>query len=54
MLAITVAWDNALSWTWDEAIDSLEATMQQVHKVFNRFCLAYIIALREVYYYAIN
>ncbi|XVE56990.1 hypothetical protein DITRI_Ditri04bG0055700 [Diplodiscus trichospermus] len=30
MLAITVAWDDALSWTWDEAIDSLEETMQQV------------------------
>ncbi|XWS60599.1 hypothetical protein CRYUN_Cryun07bG0049500 [Craigia yunnanensis] len=33
MLAITVAWDNALSWTWDEAIDSLEATMQQVASI---------------------
>ncbi|MFQ6637587.1 hypothetical protein Gotur_012758 [Gossypium turneri] len=30
MLAITIAWDNALSWTWDEAIHSLETTMQQV------------------------
>ncbi|XVF09133.1 hypothetical protein REPUB_Repub07fG0065000 [Reevesia pubescens] len=33
MLAITVAWDNALSWTWYEAIDSLEATMQQVASI---------------------
>ncbi|XVF50172.1 hypothetical protein PTKIN_Ptkin04bG0074300 [Pterospermum kingtungense] len=33
MLAITVAWDNALSWTLDEAIDSLEATMQQIASV---------------------
>ncbi|KAK8537566.1 hypothetical protein V6N12_043723 [Hibiscus sabdariffa] len=30
MLAITIAWDDDLSWTWDEAIDSLEATMQQI------------------------
>ncbi|XP_021285532.1 isochorismate synthase 2, chloroplastic-like [Herrania umbratica] len=33
ILAVTVAWDNALSWTWDEAIDSLEATMHQVASI---------------------
>ncbi|MBA0756166.1 hypothetical protein Gogos_021615, partial [Gossypium gossypioides] len=33
MLAITIAWDNALSWTWDEAIHSLETTMQQIASV---------------------
>ncbi|KAK6249930.1 hypothetical protein SCA6_003935 [Theobroma cacao] len=33
ILAVTVAWDNALSWTWDEAIDSLEATTHQVASV---------------------
>ncbi|XP_060670574.1 isochorismate synthase 2, chloroplastic isoform X2 [Ziziphus jujuba] len=30
MLATTVAWDNALSWTWDKAINDLQATMDQV------------------------
>ncbi|KAA3463179.1 isochorismate synthase 2, chloroplastic-like isoform X2 [Gossypium australe] len=33
MLAITIAWDNAFSWTWDEAIHSLETTMQQIASV---------------------
>ncbi|OMP08998.1 Isochorismate synthase [Corchorus olitorius] len=33
MLATTVAWDNALSWTWDEAIASLETTMHQVASI---------------------
>ncbi|KAJ4712162.1 Isochorismate synthase, chloroplastic [Melia azedarach] len=27
MLAVSVAWDNALSWTWGKAIYSLESTM---------------------------
>ncbi|XP_056175129.1 isochorismate synthase 1, chloroplastic-like isoform X2 [Syzygium oleosum] len=30
MLAATIAWDNALSWTWEKAISSLEATINQV------------------------
>jgi menaquinone-specific isochorismate synthase len=30
MLATTVAWDNSLSWTWEMAIDELQATMSQV------------------------
>ncbi|XP_048137455.1 isochorismate synthase 1, chloroplastic isoform X2 [Rhodamnia argentea] len=30
MLAATIAWDNALSWTWEKAINSLEATINQV------------------------
>ncbi|XP_044485571.1 isochorismate synthase 2, chloroplastic isoform X2 [Mangifera indica] len=30
MLAVTVAWDDALSWTWEKAIQTLESTMRQV------------------------
>ncbi|KAI6683002.1 hypothetical protein NL676_028915 [Syzygium grande] len=30
VLAATVAWDNALSWTWEKAINSLETTINQV------------------------
>lgn len=30
VLAATVAWDNALSWTWGNAINDLQATMDQV------------------------
>ncbi|KAK9278946.1 hypothetical protein L1049_028528 [Liquidambar formosana] len=33
MLAITVAWDDALSWTWGRAIDKLQATMGQVSSI---------------------
>ncbi|KAJ9140422.1 hypothetical protein P3X46_031072 [Hevea brasiliensis] len=30
ILAVTIAWDNALSWTWEQAIDALQLTMNQV------------------------
>ncbi|KAG8638877.1 isochorismate synthase 2, chloroplastic isoform X2 [Manihot esculenta] len=30
MLAATIAWDDALSWTWGQAIDALQLTMSQV------------------------
>ncbi|XP_057952068.1 isochorismate synthase 2, chloroplastic-like isoform X2 [Malania oleifera] len=30
ILASTVAWDNAFSWTWGMAIDALQATLHQV------------------------
>ncbi|GAB4860714.1 hypothetical protein Ancab_035877 [Ancistrocladus abbreviatus] len=30
VLASYVAWDDALSWTWRKAIDSLQATLEQV------------------------
>uniref|UniRef100_A0A2N9GVI1 Chorismate-utilising enzyme C-terminal domain-containing protein n=1 Tax=Fagus sylvatica TaxID=28930 RepID=A0A2N9GVI1_FAGSY len=33
MLATTVAWDNSLSWTWEMAIDELQATMSQVSAI---------------------
>uniref|UniRef100_A0A0A0LS91 isochorismate synthase n=1 Tax=Cucumis sativus TaxID=3659 RepID=A0A0A0LS91_CUCSA len=30
MLAATVAWDHACSWTWENAIESLQSTIEQV------------------------
>lgn len=33
MLAATVAWDNALSWTWENAINALQSTLQQVSSI---------------------
>lgn len=35
MLAATIAWDNALSWTWEKAINSLEAMINQVYLHLN-------------------
>lgn len=31
MQAVTVAWDNELSWTLENAIEALQETMLQVH-----------------------
>lgn len=33
MLAATVAWDNAISWTWDQAITALQLTMREISSV---------------------
>lgn len=30
MLATTIAWDNALLWTWEKAVGGLQATIHQV------------------------
>lgn len=30
MLTITIAWDNALSWSWETAINELQATVCKV------------------------
>ncbi|XP_022134886.1 isochorismate synthase 2, chloroplastic isoform X2 [Momordica charantia] len=30
MLAATVAWDHACSWTWENAVESLQSTIRQV------------------------
>ncbi|TYJ98615.1 isochorismate synthase 2 [Cucumis melo var. makuwa] len=30
MLAATVAWDHACSWTWENAVESLQSTIEQV------------------------
>lgn len=32
MLAATVAWDNGLSWTLENAIEALQETMLQVNR----------------------
>lgn len=34
MLAATIAWDNALSSTWGNAINDLQATICQVQIIF--------------------
>lgn len=33
MLAATVAWDHACSWTWENAVESLQSTIEQVYYV---------------------
>jgi menaquinone-specific isochorismate synthase len=30
MLTITIAWDNALSWSWENAISALQETLCKV------------------------
>lgn len=43
MLAATLAWDHACSWTWENAIESLQSTIEQVYYVtlIGYFCLLY-------------
>ncbi|URE28041.1 chorismate binding enzyme [Musa troglodytarum] len=36
MLALTIAWDNNLLWTWQKAMDELKATLQQISSCFGR------------------
>ncbi|XP_015581936.1 isochorismate synthase 2, chloroplastic isoform X1 [Ricinus communis] len=38
MLAATIAWDNALSWTWEQAIDALQLTMSQISSTAVKLC----------------
>ncbi|KAB1216667.1 Isochorismate synthase, chloroplastic [Morella rubra] len=33
MLATTIAWDKSLSWTWEMAIDALQATLCQISSI---------------------
>lgn len=37
MLTTTIAWDEALSWSWTNAINALEETLCKVSE--NRLCL---------------
>ena len=37
MLTTTIAWDNALSWSWENAINALQETLSKV--IVNRLCL---------------
>ncbi|XP_020087620.1 isochorismate synthase 2, chloroplastic-like isoform X2 [Ananas comosus] len=34
ILAMTIAWDDSLLWTWQEAMDELQATMLQISPLF--------------------
>ncbi|XP_031404818.1 isochorismate synthase 1, chloroplastic isoform X2 [Punica granatum] len=36
VLATTIAWDASLSWTWENAIDSLEAVMRKVSSLVGK------------------
>nr|AHA82396.1 chloroplast isochorismate synthase [Senna obtusifolia] len=37
MLAATIAWDNALSWPWENAINALQATLRKVSSFIVKF-----------------
>lgn len=37
MLTITIAWDNDLSWSWENAINALQETLCKVRPI--RLCL---------------
>lgn len=34
MLAATIAWDNALSWSWENAVTALQATVRKVEFIY--------------------
>ncbi|KAG0488856.1 hypothetical protein HPP92_007667 [Vanilla planifolia] len=36
MLATTIAWDDSLLWPWEQAMDGLQATMNQLFLGFNK------------------
>lgn len=38
MLIITIAWDNDLSWTWENAINALQEILCKVSAI--RWCLS--------------
>jgi hypothetical protein len=44
MLATTIAWDNAFSWTWEQAVDAVEATMTQVSAASHYHTFACLIS----------
>jgi hypothetical protein len=44
MLATTIAWDNAFSWTWERAVDAVEATMTQVSAASHYHTFACLIS----------
>lgn len=39
MLAATVVWDHACSWTWENAVESLQSTIEQVYYLTQLDCL---------------
>ncbi|KAJ0971303.1 hypothetical protein J5N97_019262 [Dioscorea zingiberensis] len=36
ILATTIAWDDTLLWTWENAVDGLQATMHQISPYFHK------------------
>ncbi|XP_054777058.1 isochorismate synthase, chloroplastic-like isoform X3 [Prosopis cineraria] len=37
MIAATIAWDNALSWSWENAVNALRATLRKVSSFIVKF-----------------
>ncbi|RVW90449.1 Isochorismate synthase 2, chloroplastic [Vitis vinifera] len=52
VLATTIAWDNALSWTWEKAIGALQATMCQVSSIVGKLrkevCKTFVLSNSHV------
>ncbi|XP_034673553.1 isochorismate synthase 2, chloroplastic isoform X6 [Vitis riparia] len=52
VLATTIAWDNALSWTWEKAIGGLQATMCQVSSIVGKLrkevCKTFVLSNSHV------
>ncbi|KAJ9677350.1 hypothetical protein PVL29_022371 [Vitis rotundifolia] len=52
ILATTIAWDNALSWTWEKAIGALQATMCQVSSIVGKLrkevCKTFVLSNSHV------
>lgn len=44
MIAATIAWDNALSWSYAKAIAALKATLVQVHVIEDLYLLVFFFA----------
>lgn len=38
MIAATIAWDDTLSWSWENAVNALRATLCKVHAFI--FCVS--------------
>ncbi|KAK1305864.1 hypothetical protein QJS10_CPA10g00591 [Acorus calamus] len=36
MVAINIAWDDTLFWTWDRAVNELQNTMQKISSIFEK------------------
>ena len=47
MLAATVAWDEEISWTLENAIEALQETMLQVHYPMKTLLLTWLVQQKE-------
>lgn len=43
VIAATIAWDNALSWSYAKAIAALKATLVQVHVIEDLYLLVFFL-----------